>query len=112
MRALQRSPYRVGERCPGKKQGDSGHHAVLKAAAKQAIDGCARQRQQWNNPKSEIRLVHSFSKFTRSTLRVSRARKTAIMMARPTAASAAATTMTKKTNTCPLRASLLPCWFQ
>src|SRR5438270_2542856 len=102
MRALQRSPYRVGERRPGKQQGYGRHHVVLEAAAKQAIDGCACQRQQRDNPKSEIRLVHSFSKFTRSTLRVSRARKTAIMMARPTAASAAATTMTKKTKTCPL----------
>ncbi len=44
---------------------------------------------------------HSFMRLIWSTLRVWRVRKMAMMMARPTAASAAATTMTKKTKICP-----------
>ena len=48
------------------------------------------------------RVVHSFIRSIRSTASVERARKTAMMMARPTAASAAATIMTKKTKIWPL----------
>ncbi len=54
--------------------------------------------QRWRD------LVHSFIRSMRSTDSVARARKTAMMMARPTAASAAATIMTKKTKICPLTA--------
>ena len=46
--------------------------------------------------------VHSLSKSIWSTFSVLRERKTAMMMAKPTAASAAATTMTKKTKIWPV----------
>src|SRR6185369_2239267 len=56
--------------------------------------------QQRDQPEMEI-LVHSFIRSMRSTARVARARNTAIMMASPTAASAAATIITKKTKIWP-----------
>ena len=57
-----------------------------------------------NVPKMEERSVHSFIRSIRSTASVARARKTAMMRASPTAASAAATIMTKKKNICPFTA--------
>src|SRR5215472_67978 len=62
----------------------------------------AHQRQQGNHPKIQV-LVHNFSRFTWSTFKVSRVRKTEMMIASPTAASAAATTITKNTKTWPLK---------
>src|SRR5262245_26895687 len=46
--------------------------------------------------------LHSLSKSASSTLRVSRLRKSAMMIANPTAASAAATAITMKTNNWPV----------
>src|SRR5262249_30596894 len=71
------------------------------ALAQQAVDGGPGKRQQRNDPEMK---AHSFNKLTRSTFNVSRVRNTEIMIARPTAASAAATTITKNTKTCPLNA--------
>src|SRR3954469_25581577 len=67
----------------------------------QAIQQKADEGQNRDKPEMEA-VVHSFIRFTWSTLSVFRARKIAMMMASPTAASAAATTMTKKTKICPL----------
>ena len=49
-----------------------------------------------------MRLIANFIRLIWSTLSVWRVRKMAMMMARPTAASAAATTMTKKTKIWPV----------
>src|SRR5579885_178197 len=91
-----------GERQAAERQRHRRHRLPRKAPPEQAIDGGADQRQHRNQPEMK-RVRHSFSRFTWSTFRVSRVRNTAMMMASPTAASAAATTMTKNTNTCPLR---------
>src|SRR5258708_26598790 len=101
MAALQGSPDRIGKRGRGKRQSHEFDDGFGKVPSEKTIDGRARQRQQWNHPKIEI-VGHNFSKFTRSTLRGSRVRKTAMMMAKPTAASAAAPTTTKNPNTWPL----------
>src|SRR5271169_4368160 len=96
---LYRNVERIGEgrgRCP---KSDGIHHGLGKALAQQPINSGAGKRQQRNDPEMK---AHSLRRFTRSTFRVSRVRNTEIMIARPTAASAAATTMTKNTNTCPL----------
>ena len=58
-------------------------------------NGSSGISQRWRD------IVHSFIRSMRSTASVARARKTAIMMASPTAASAAATIITKKTNIWP-----------
>ena len=60
-----------------------------------------REGQERDQPEMEKRFVHSFIRSMRSTASVARARNTAMMMARPTAASAAATTITKKTKIWP-----------
>ena len=64
----------------------------------------AGERQQRNQPEMKIVglpfIVSSGRLGRRSAF--ARVRKTAMMMARPTAASAAATTITKKTKICPL----------
>src|SRR5205814_6740447 len=74
-----------------------------KALAKQPIDGPADERQQRDEPKIKIGILpHNLSRLTWSMFKVSRVRNSAMMIARPTAASAAATTITKNTNTCPL----------
>src|SRR5579859_3041919 len=105
--ALQGSPNRIGKCGRGKGQGHELDDGFRKTPSEKAIDGRAGQRQQWNDPEIEI-FGHNFSKFTRSTLSVSRVRKTAMMMAKPTVASAAATTITKNTNTWPFK---LRQWF-
>src|SRR5579872_3908969 len=86
---------------PGHDPGE-GKSFIVRQAEVRPLNGCAHQWQHRNDPQIEIRIVHSLSRLTRSTFSVSRVRKTAMMMARPTAASAAATTITKNTNTCPL----------
>src|SRR5262249_30976441 len=63
---------------------------------------CYRARQQ---RRHKSRRYH-FNRLLRSTFSDSRLRNIAITSARPTAASAAATTKTKKTKTCPL---ICPC---
>src|SRR5262249_58418030 len=83
---------------------DGRDHGVFKTPAEEPVDGRTNERQHGDDPKIEV-LVHSFSRFTWSTFRVSRVRKTEIIIARPTAASAAATTITKKTKTWPLSAT-------
>src|SRR5215510_3698946 len=97
-------PYRAQgprERSRSKEQSHGADHGVLEATSEQPVDGCAYQGQHRNDPKIQV-LVHNFSSFTWSTFKVSRVRKTEIMIASPTAASAAATTITKKTKICPL----------
>src|SRR6266436_8179966 len=75
--------------------------AFRPAAAKNAVSGGAKERQQRQDPEIVEHGHQCLSESTRSTLSVPRLRAMTIMMASPTAASAAATTMTKKTNTCP-----------
>src|SRR5438045_1729402 len=94
---------RVGESCAAEGQGHSSYRRARKLLPEQAVDGRANQRQQGNPPQMQVRR-HSLSRFTWSTFRVSRVRYTAMMMASPTAASAAATTITKKTKIWPLNA--------
>src|ERR1700690_2850194 len=89
------------KRRSGEDQPNRRDQRLRQAMAEQAIQQKADKGQNRNKPEMEA-VVHSFIKFTWSTLSVFRARKIAMMMASPTAASAAATTMTKKTKTCPL----------
>src|ERR1051325_3310932 len=89
---------------------------VRRRQRQQAVDGEAGERQQRNEPQPARRRIRQrmgrgrrrflnrhqplrmlmFWRFT-----VCRCRKSAMMIARPTAASAAATVITKKTKTCP-----------
>src|ERR1035438_3529173 len=96
---LDRDVERIRKSRGRSAEGDGISHGRGEALAEQAIDGGASQRQQRNDPKMK---AHSLRRFTRSTFSVSRVRNTAMMIASPTAASAAGTTMTKKTNMCPL----------
>src|SRR5438067_443437 len=98
---LDRHPPRGCHRCGHKGKPDHRHQRSGKPPSEQPIDGGPDQRQQRNQPEVEVH-VHSFSRFTSSTFNVSRVRKIEMMIASPTAASAAATTITKNTNTCPL----------
>src|SRR5271157_1642313 len=112
---LRRDPKRIGKRRRRAAQRQGVDQRPGKAFAQQSVDGGSRQRQQWNDPQVHIvcsrgprrpfpaRMgrLYNFSKFTRSTLSVSRVRNTAMIMAKPTAASAAATTITKNTKMCP-----------
>src|ERR1039458_3131758 len=85
--------------------------------AEESVHQKPHQRSEWDKPETGIHdepvmeeyghpliSVHSFIRSIRSTARVARARKTAMMMASPTAASAAATIITKKTKICPFTA--------
>src|SRR5579862_6495738 len=89
------------ERSSAERQSDCGDRLLRQTASEETIDRCANQGQNRDQPQIEGRR-HNFSKFTWSTFRVSRVRKTAMIMASPTVASAAATTITKNTKTCPL----------
>src|SRR6266480_1442044 len=102
-REPDRDPKRHGESGAAERECHCCNGSRGKPAAKETVDGGADQRQQRNQPEMQVR-GHSLSRFTRSTSKVSRVRYTAMMMASPTAASAAATTITKKTKTCPLSA--------
>src|SRR5713101_9341631 len=100
---------RAGERKSRRPQRHPVHGLVRPLGAKKSVDRRAQQRQQRNNP--EI-LEHwagrhqSFIRSTRSTFSVCRLRAIRMMIPRPTAASAAATTITNNTKTWP---SSLPC---
>ena len=83
-----------------RKEGNSGDDCFGQPATEKAVQEKACKRQQRDQPEMEI-IVHSFIRSIRSTASVARARKTAMMMASPTAASAAATIMTKKTKIWP-----------
>ncbi len=85
------------ERSERGKQRHGGHQPLWHPRAEDSVQQKPGKGQQRNQPDIEGS-VHSFIRSIRSTARVARARKTAIMMARPTAASAAATIMTKKTK--------------
>src|ERR1700751_4187113 len=78
------------------------HGLPRKAPAHKTVNGRADERQYRNQPQMK-RGRHNFNRFTWSIFRVSRVRNTAMIIANPTVASAAATTITKNTNTCPLR---------
>src|SRR5208282_834631 len=97
---LRDCPQRQGKSRAAEPPGHGSDRLPRKALSEEAVDGSADQRQHRNQPEMQIRR-HSLSRFTWSTFKVSRVRYTEIMMASPTAASAAATTITKKTNTCP-----------
>src|SRR5215472_14334655 len=85
----------------GGHPGHSRHQRFWKAAAKQSIHQKPNERDNRNQPKRKG-TGHSFIKSTWSTFKVLRVRKRAMIIASPTAASAAATTITKKTKICPL----------
>jgi hypothetical protein len=89
------------KRSRGKDQRDSGDQRFGQAMAEEPVQQKADERQNRDEPQMKA-VVHSFIRFTWSTLSVFRVRKIEMMMASPTAASAAATTMTKKTKICPL----------
>ena len=92
-----------GEGAERRENADGGDETPRQPGAEDSIEQEAGEGQQRNQPEME-RLVHSFIRSMRSTASVARARKTAMMMARPTAASAAATIMTKKTKIWPFTA--------
>src|SRR4029077_12931239 len=77
------------------------HRSLRPIVAQKAVDGGARQRQRENDPEMIEYEHQNLSRFTRSTLSDWRFCAMVRMMARPTADSAAATTITKRTNTSP-----------
>src|SRR5258707_5897961 len=91
----------------GADERDSRDERARQLAADGSVDEEAGEGKQRNQP--EVVVVcrgcghrgHDFIRSTESTFSVSRVRKMAMMMARPTAASAAATTITKKTKIWP-----------
>src|SRR6185312_11201220 len=84
---------------------DQFDHGLRQFAPKNAVDQKANERQRGDDPE----ILHQFLReSTSSMFRVVRFLNTVRMMARPTAASAAATTITKKVNRWP--ATCL-CWF-
>ncbi len=94
---------RAQHQCEGgqwREHADDCGEASRPPGAEDSVEQEAQERKQRDQPKMG-RLVHSFIRSIRSTDNVARARKTAMMMARPTAASAAATIMTKKTKIWP-----------
>src|SRR6266498_5278663 len=96
-RELRDDPPCHRERCTAKGERHGRDNSAREPLAEQAIDRGAGKRQQRYQPKMQVGR-HSLSRFTWSIFNVSRVRNTAIMMASPTAASAAATTITKNTN--------------
>ncbi len=80
-----------------REDADERDETPRQAGAEDSVEQEAQERKQRNQPEM-CGLVHSFIRSMRSTANVERTRKTAMMMARPTAASAAATIMTKKTK--------------
>ena len=87
----------------GKEQRDRRNDRVRQFSAQQPVQQKAGEGQQRNQPEMQCgRAGHSFIRSIESTFRVFRVRKIAMMMASPTAASAAATTITKNTNIWPL----------
>src|SRR5437773_30226 len=98
-------PQRPRERRATKRHRDSGNSSARELFPEEAVNRRAGKRQQRDDPEIQIAIrSHSLSRFTWSMLRVSRVRYTAMMIAKPTAASAAATTITKNTKTWQLRA--------
>ncbi len=81
--------------------GYSVHSRLLPVLPEQAVDRRTRKRQRQNDPEMVEYGHQNLSRFTRSTLSDSRFCVSVITIASPTAASAAATTMTKKTKTRP-----------
>src|SRR5438094_10608676 len=102
-READRHTQSAPKRCPRKSQRYRDDGLPCEPLPAETVQRRTNQRQDWDQPEIEV-WRHSLSRFTRSTFRVSRVRYTAMMMANPTAASAAATTITKKTKTCPLKA--------
>src|SRR5690606_18256530 len=86
---------------------DGDHEAARRVAPHQRQQHALRQRpeqRQQDDPAQQLAGrgdVYHLSRLTSSTLTVSRLRKSAITMPRPTATSAAATTITISTNRCP-----------
>src|SRR6202020_658941 len=72
-----------------RQQCDRRDQPLRQSPAPKPIDQESRQRQGRDQPEMK-KSVHSFIRSMRSTASVARTRKTAIMMASPTAASAAA----------------------
>ena len=86
-----------GEREEHAADGDRVDHALGEPAAEQAVDQKAGQRQDWYEPE----LHQFFIESTSSIFNVARFLNTVRIIASPTAASAAATTITKKVKRCP-----------
>src|SRR5581483_3919727 len=100
---------REQERKPGRAERHAADGLVRPLRAEQAVDRAAQQRKQRNDPQLFEYRHYSLSRSTRSTFKDRRLRWIRMMMPSPTAASAAATTMTNSTKTCP--SSLFPCVF-
>src|SRR3954470_11643925 len=99
-RKAQRDHDGPRQRRAGESHADGRDHLLREPAAEQPIERRSCERQHRDDPEIKVRR-HSLSRSTLSTLSVSRVRNTEIMMASPTAASAAATTITKNTKTSP-----------
>src|ERR1039458_7283014 len=85
---------------------DGSDHGLRKPASENTVDQKSGERQQRDQPEVEIEiLIHAqfFMVSISSMLNVARFLNTVTMMARPTAASAAATTITKNAKMWPDR---------
>ena len=94
--AVSCSPNRNQEGQPYRSHGNSADDVPGQAFPENAVHCGAEQRQ--NRYEPEQIHCHHFSRLLRSTLSDSRLRNIAMTKPRPTAASAAATTKTKKTK--------------
>src|SRR6266403_1575086 len=91
------------ERETGGTDGDGVDELVRPLGAEKAVDRRAEERQRGNDPEIVENGHQSLSKSTFSTFSDLRLREIMMMMPSPTAASAAATTITKRTKTWPSR---------
>src|SRR5882762_7938179 len=103
LREFADSFKRGQEREAGGTDGDGVDELVRPLGAEKAVDRRAEERQRGNNPEIVENRHQSLSKSTVSTFSDLRLREIMMMMPRPTAASAAATTITKRTKTWPSR---------
>src|SRR6202040_1932825 len=91
---FERGEKRKSRRADGYRVNDR----VRPLGAEKSIDRRAKQRQRGNDPEIVQYGHQSLSKLTSSTFSVLRLRVIMMMMPRPTAASAAATTITNRTK--------------
>src|SRR5215813_7557362 len=103
-------PHRYHKGQPDGCRTDQGNQTLRQPFSQNAVENGAEERQHGNQPEQFQWIhLHHFNKLLRSTFNDSRFRNIAITKARPTAASAAATTRTKKTKIWPL---IWPCWLE
>ena len=98
---LRYNPKNLYESCAREEQGNGSDQRLGQTTAQGSIHTKPASGSSGKQPEMQ-RGCHSFIKSIWSTFNVLRERNSEMMMARPTAASAAATTMTKKTKIWPL----------